>query len=147
MKKFVVIVLSALLPLCLIGCTSSSSHTLDSHEWVLTTIQSTEENGAFIAYSPSASALDASGYPDAVAIEMSLSASNGNLTLCDITHTQNHIGSYSITNTDSASTIYEITLDGASGNAVVSETKHSDGSSVPTLIISVGDYTLTFQAK
>jgi hypothetical protein len=64
--------------------------------------------------------------------------------VADKTNEKTYSGTYKVTAKTPKSIDYEITLDGISGYATVAPTKYYDGSEVPTLPISIGEYSLYF---
>ena len=83
-------------------------------------------------------------HPDAEIIELTLTAKNGELILSDITNDKTYKGTYKVRQRTYGSIDYDITIDGISGYATVSQTKYYDGSEVPTLPINLGEYALYF---
>lgn len=147
MKKVITIILSALLLVCLVGCGNTAKYAFNDYTWTMTSVQSVEQNGDFVAYSPSDTTFDKTTYPNAVAIEMTCSAENGTFSIVDKTNNQTYEGTYKVMNNSSESTIYEIAIGEEEGTAVVSVTKYHDETEIPTMIISIGDYALNFQSK
>lgn len=86
-------------------------------------------------------------HPDAKIVELVLTANDGILTLTDASAGKTHNGTYKITAKTPKSIDYEVTIDGIKGYATVAPTKYYDGSEVPTLPISIGDYSLYFIPK
>lgn len=146
MKKLSLVLTSLLVALCLVACNKSSSQSIEGISWELSVIQSGQEDGSIVAYNPSAIITSSDVYPDAVSVDMSLTASGGNFSLADISNDKTYEGTYKVLDSKQDSVIYEITMDGYSGNAVVSMSSYHDGSEVPTLIVSIDNYTLNFQA-
>ena len=138
MKKILAFVL--LVAFFLTGCGRELS-TIEHSVWSLQTIQgSMENNGQIIAYGSEAAEIP----ENAPVIQMICEATEGTLTLTDVTNVVSYTGSYTRSSSDSQSEIYEITLEGAKGMAVVSETTYQDNSATDTLIIRLNDYTLNF---
>ncbi len=142
MKK-AVICLSALLFVCLTGCRNETVPNIEDYDWVMTSVQSMDVNGQVIAYGERGS----STLDTAKQIKLTCEAEQGNLALTDETSQKNYTGTYQLSTTDPKSSIYEITIDGTEGVAVVAMTTYQDGSQDPTLIIRLGDYTINFFAE
>lgn len=136
-----------LLALLMTGCSTdadSNSNTpaIDQYSWQMTSVQSMEADGQAIAYGPGGtSTLDT-----AVEIVLTCSAENGECLLTDETNEATYSGAYELTNTSQESLIYEVTIGETEGMAVVAMTTYHDDSQMPTLIISLGDYSLNFFA-
>lgn len=134
--------LLALLLVLLTGC-SSKTPKIDEYTWVMTSVQSMEAGGQAVAYGEKGS----STLEGAKQIELVCEAQDGNLTLTDRTNDRTYTGTYQESQRDSKSTIYEVSVDGTSGVAVVAMTTYQDGTQDPTLIFNLGDYTVNFFAK
>lgn len=134
-----------LLSLLLVFLTACSSKTpkIDEYTWVMTSVQSMEAGGQAVAYGEGGS----STLEGAKQIELVCEAEGGNLTLTDRTNDRTYTGTYQQSQRDSKSTIYEVSVDGTSGVAVVAMTTYQDGTQDPTLIFNLGDYTVNFFAK
>ena len=133
------------LVISLVGC--SKSPTFDDTTWTMTTVQSNQQNGDIVFYNPSADVVDiAFSHPNALPIELVCNANSGTFTITDVTNSKTYTGNYSLFDDSAKATTYSIEIGETKGTAVVSTTTHSDGTEVPTLIISVGDYTLNFKA-
>ena len=138
MKKHCI--LFALIAVFLTGCSSSDVPVLEDHTWVMTTVQSTADNGQAIAYgSDGQSTLDSAVY-----IDMECKAENGSLTLTDNTNNKTYTGSYELTDQAPDAMNYKVTIDGKEGIAVIAITTYQDETQTPTFIINLGDYTLNF---
>lgn len=134
--------LLALLLVLLTGC-SSKTPKIDEYTWVMTSVQSMEAGGQAVAYGEKGS----STLEGAKQIELVCEAQDGNLTLTDRTNDRTYTGTYQESQRDSKSTIYEVSVDGTSGVAVVAMTTYQDGTQDPTLIFNLWDYTVNFFAK
>lgn len=143
-KKYAGILLAVIMIFSFTAC-GQNGNKIDECTWNLATVQSTENNGAIVAYDPNV-ALAGDSYANATAVETSLSAEDSKLTIKDKTNSKTYEGTYSITDSNSQSTIYKVTIDGKEGTAVLSNTEYADGASVATLILSVDDYAFNFQA-
>ena len=133
--------------LCIAGC-SSETISIEGHNWNLTLIQSNED-GSVIGC--------ASGHyemhkeiDNIIVVDLACSASDGKLTITDDTNNTTYTGSYSLSENEQDNTIYEISLGNQIGYAVVAYTTYTDhlgsNSQTPTLIVTIGNYSLTFQA-
>lgn len=147
MKRIIAFILSALTCMCLVACGNNQKYAIDDYTWVMSTIQSVEQNGDFVAYAPSNVTFDKNAYPNAVSIDMTCSAKNGALSILDKTNNKTYNGSYKVTNNSSQTVIYEIVIEDKSGTVVVSVTDNQDGTVIPTMILSIDDYALNFQSK
>ncbi len=141
-KKCTAVFWAVIMIFCLTACGQIGKIT-DEITWNLATVQSVENNGAIVAYDPNIS-LAENTY--AAKIKMSLSAEDGKLDVKDETNDKIYKGTYTLTDSTFQSSVYKVTLDGKEGTAVLSDTKYSNGTSVRTLILSLGDYTFNFQA-
>jgi len=140
MKKFFLIVVVLLVLIS--GCTGGDIPVIDEYIWLLTSVQSAEENGQIIACRPQDSDINES----AAVIEMECAAGNGKLTLTDKTNGQVYTGTYSRTGKDLRSAIYAVEIEGLEGVAVSAMTVYHDGSETPTFIVNLHDYALNFFA-
>lgn len=143
LKKVLAALLSAVLLLVLTACGSKEAWYIESYDWELTLIQSTED-GSIIGC--------ASEYYEAhkeieelVVADLVCTADGGNFTIADQTNNKSYHGNYEVSEESSKSTIYSITTTENTGTAVVSNTEHDDGTKTPTLIITIGGYSLNFQ--
>ena len=140
MKKCAAAALLALL-LCLAGCGKTEKVPIDQYTWRLRSVQGAD--GAVVACAPEQSEL----YDGAPAVvTMTCEAEAGALTLTDADSGACYTGTYQTEQTDPESTLYTIKLDDTAGHAVSAMTTYQDGSQRPTLIFSLGDYTLNFQS-
>ena len=135
--------LMALLLLILAGCSNSNAPKIEDYNWVMTSVQSMDTGEQAIAYGERGS----STLDSAKQIELICCAEDGNLTLTDQTNDETYTGTYTMNETDTQSSIYEIVLDGNEGMAVVAMTTYHDGSQEPTFIINLGDYAINFFAE
>lgn len=142
LSKISSFVLSAIILLVLVGCSNSTAVYIGGYEWEISTIQ-VGEDGAVIACSKE----NKMTYDSAVEREMSCTAKDGVLTLTDTTNGNIYEGTYEQAESSKETTICEITLVEESGNAVSSMTVYQNDTKVPTLIISIADYVLTFFTK
>lgn len=138
-------VLLCLLLLLLAGCGSNGSKDgivpkIEDYSWQMTTVQSMEAEGQAVAYGPG----NDSTLETAVEILLSCTAAEGTITLTDETNGQTYYGTYKLTESDQQTLIYEVTIGGTEGMAVVSMTTYHDGSQTPTFIIGLCDYALNF---
>lgn len=139
MKRLFAILAAAVLLMG--GCTAVGQTAAEEHVWTMTTAQSAATEGQIIAYG--------SGYGDgawdeADEIDLRCTARDGVLMLTDHTGGVTHSGTYRLLETDGGTEIYEITVGDSTGMASASVTSYLDGRSVPTLVISLGDYALYF---
>ena len=138
MKKLFPVV--CLLLILLTGCSSIIDHRIESHTWRMTTVQSVNAEGQIIAHAPGQV-----GSPEtSEEITLTCTAKDGVLTLNDESSNQTYTGSYKLSDSVPESSNYEVVIGETDGMAVVSVTTYLDDSSVPTLIIRIGDYALNF---
>ena len=71
-------------------------------------------------------------------------ASDGVLTLTDGTNDRQYAGSYRLEQSDAGSAVYTVTVGQTEGMAVTALTRYADGSSRPTLILTLDGYALHF---
>ena len=111
--------------LLLTGCGSDAVPAIEEEAWQMTTVQSTADNGAIIACAPGEP-----GAPDtAERLTLVCTASDGVLTL---------------EQSDAGSAVYTVTVGQTEGMAVTALTRYADGSSRPTLILTLDGYALHF---
>lgn len=143
MKKLMIFF--CIMAFMLTGCgdgenATSNAPKIEDYSWLMTTIQSAENDGEIIAH-----ALDTVGVPDtSVEIVLKCSAVNGEFRLTDETYGNSYAGTYKLTDTNQETRIYEVIVDDIEGMAVVSMTNYQDESQMPTLIISFEDYAINF---
>ena len=134
--------------LTLAGC-SSDIVKIEVYEWKLTLIQSNED-GSVVGCASEHYEMHKE-IEGLVVIDLICSASDGEFSITDKTNDKSYNGTYKLTTQNSKSTIYEIATAENAGNAVTAYTKYKDGfaatSKTPTLIITLGDYTLNFQTE
>ena len=126
--------------LLLTGCGSDAVPAIEEEAWQMTTVQSTADNGAIIACAPGEP-----GAPDtAERLTLVCTASDGVLTLTDGTNDRQYAGSYRLEQSDAGSAVYTVTVGQTEGMAVTALTRYADGSSRPTLILTLDGYALHF---
>ena len=146
MRKICTLLLSTILIFSLTSCKQTGRMTIENNEWVLSTIQSSEQNGGIIAYNPNDNTVIVS--ENAIMIELSCSAKDNVLTFFDETNSKTYTGVYKELNDNFESTIYEITINETQqGTAVASTTEYANGKEIPTLIITLNNYTLNFYSN
>ena len=125
-----------LLPLLLIfllaGCGKTDNGlTIEGHDWTST------------------QAIDSTGDPIDLPT-LTCTAQDGSLSVMDADGNAQQSGTYSLVQRDTNSVLYDLSLDGESGTAVVSITKYADESdeqeSEYTLILSLPDQAVYFRA-
>lgn len=144
----VVLMLSALV-FSMTGC-SSESIKIENHDWELTLIQSSKD-GSVIGCASEHYEMHKE-IEGLIVVDLECSAKNGNFTITDETNNQSYHGNYEESDVISVeSTTYSIATTENTGTAVTSITKSDydidEGDKIPTLIITIGDYTLNFQAE
>lgn len=145
MKRIIPSVLIAMAVWGLSGCGIRTDAAVENFDWKMTVIQSGK--GDIVAYAPDSEGIDTVVFPDAEAVDMSLSAEGGTVTITDNTNNQSYEGTYKIVDSNADSVIYEMTFDGSIGNAVSAMTSYQDGKQIPTLVLSMNDYAMNFQAE
>lgn len=106
----------------------------------MTTVQSVNAEGQIVAHAPGQI-----GSPEASEdISLTCTVKDGVLTLNDESNNQTYTGSYKLIDSVHESSNYEVVIGEAKGMAVVSSTTYLDDSTVPALIIRIGDYALNF---
>ncbi len=83
-------------------------------------------------------------YPNATVVDITLTATDGKITVTDITNDKVYNGTYKVTNNTPKGTDYEIEIDGQSGYATVAPTEYYSGEEIPTLPINLGEYSIYF---
>lgn len=145
MKKAIAIILSVIILVCLTGCNNTAKVPIEDYKWSMATIQSMDNNGAFIAYDPDVAIDPEYSYAgQCTPMEMDCYVSDGKITIKNKTHNQVYYGTCELTENNRDSAIYEITILDEKGTAVTAMTTYADGTEAPTLIISMGGYTLNF---
>ena len=145
MRKIASIFLSLLLLWVCFGCHDKNPLPIENYKWEMTTIQSSEFNENPIVYNPTvAMDFNYNRVQGCKPMAMTCHASDGKIVIFDKTDNTIYNGTYTLTEKKSNSTIYEISFAQKTGTAVTSMKTYSDGTKTPTLIISLGLYTLNF---
>ncbi len=146
MKRLISVLICALLIMCLSGCGGNTKIlTMEGATWGLATVES-NRNGEVVAYDPKADPDFSGDYPDAVMMSMSVTADNNSLMLTDLTSGVIYSGTYEEISASEESAEYKITLEGADGEAVVTASEYNPSTDLLTLVITAGDYDLTFRS-
>ncbi len=141
MKKPIILCLALVLVFSMAGC-SSNNIKIDDYEWELSRVMILEnELPVTIASNNDTEISDTTKK-----IDITLVAKDGVITITDKINDCTYSGTYKRTKTTPEGTDYEITIDGKEGYAGVAMTTYADGSQVPTLPISLGEYTLQLYA-
>ena len=132
-RTFTAIVCTLLLVAVLAGCGSKTDDGLhiENHDWTSTQV------------------IDSAGQPlDLPAL--TCTAQDGSLSVTDADGNAQQSGTYSLAQRDTNSVLYDLSLDGESGKAVVSITEYTDAagekSSEYTLILSLPERAIYFRA-
>ncbi len=144
MRKFIALLaVSALMLCCFTGCSSASRLKIEAYEWELARVIVLENETAVVV----ASNNEAEISDTAEKISVTLVAKAGSITVTDNNNSKIYSGTYKRTGTTPLGTDYNIMIDGRTGHATVAMTTYADGTQIPTLPISLGEYTLQLYAK
>ncbi len=125
----------------LAGCASVPE--IEDYTWTMTSVQNAAESGRVVA-----SGVRVSGTPEtAPQIELLCRAGDGSITLDDVTNRQQYVGTYTRIETSPRAFIYKVGFGEEEGMAVAAMTDYADGSSKPTLILSLAGYAIHFFAE
>ncbi len=136
MKTKFTLMIAALL-LCLSGC-GQRALPLTDIVWEMTTIQGAD--GTPVAVSPSLKEI----YPEAPVRELRCTLDGSGLTLTDTGSARTWSGSYA---PGGGLNIYTLTLEGKQGMMSCGIATEMDGKQTKKLFLTVGDYTLNFEAE
>ncbi len=148
MKKTVLILLGILIITMLLSSCASETISIEDYEWKMRTVMSgnietAQNEDALIVAVGEPDEL----YPEAKIVDLTLIAKEGKITITDKTNNKTYTGTYKVQQKTPKGTDYEITINGQNGYATVAPTEYYDGSEVPTLPISLGEYSLYFIPK
>lgn len=146
MKKISLILALAIIAFALFGCTEKN--TISDDTWILKTAFT--ENSIKSGYNIAERADITQEQTDERVkyVFCTLTAQNGTFEISDTSTHQSFVGAYSVISKDlSGTTTYKITIDSTVGTAVVGSVKYANGTSEPTLIVSISGYTLNFFTK
>ena len=148
MKKTVLILLGILIITMLLSSCASETISIEDYEWKMRTVMSgnieaAQNEDVFIIAVGEPDEL----YPEAKIVDLTLVAKDGKITITDKTNNKTYTGIYKVQQKTPKGTDYEITINGQDGYATVAPTEYYDGSEVPTLPISLGEYSLYFIPK
>ena len=134
------VMLLLLFLLLLTSCSTSTAPNPAACRWQLTTVQQAD-TGEIIACAP-----EAAGAPQEVArLQMRCTIeADGTLLLTDEDSRQTLNGSLQLRQSDPRSLVYALVLGDHTGLASVSYTVFADDQLLPTLLLSIGGYALTF---
>ena len=143
MKKIISICLFVVLLFCFAACgdkiiEENKIPLADEYEWVMRYTQKT--GGKVVAYGSD----KYSQYDNAKEIEMTATAKDGIIIISDITNDK----SYEVDRTPESQN-YKFNVYGVEGFGMTAMTKYYNGETyyeTPTMIIQLGEYTLTFEA-
>ena len=123
------------------GCTDTGTVPIETMAWRFATVQNTQD-GFVTACAEEL----AEQYPQAVPTDITCAFDGGVITIG--TDKERHSGRYTLTETDGGNTaLYEIDFDGKTGRMTSGITQYGDGAREGTLIITVGEYVVTFRAS
>ena len=148
MKKILYTVPLMLLFIFSLSSCASETISIEDYEWKMRTVMSgnietAQNEDALIVAVGEPDEL----YPEAKIIDLTLIAKEGKITVTDKTNNKTYTGTYEVQQKTPQGTDYEITINGQDGYATVAPTEYYDGSDVPTLPISLGEYSLYFIPK
>ncbi len=140
MKKLLCLALCLLFPvLSLFGCGGVAR--IESEEWVLASVSLYGE----IVYASPDLIESAEG---ATALECTLKAKGGTLTITDATNDRVYTGVYGERGEPGPTTAdHKVTFGTESGRALIAHTTPTEGEALLTLTLTVDDYVLSFIAK
>ena len=144
MKKILSMFLVTLMLIVFVGCGSTNNVTFEGYEWKLTFIQSNKDGSIIGCASEHYEAHK--DIEDLIVVDLICSAENGNFVITDNTNNTKYSGTYTAIDENAESIIYDIATSTNKGTAVSSVTKDDRGGETPTLIITIGDYSLNFQS-
>ena len=136
-KKAAVLGLAIALVVLLYSAQASQTLRIEDRAWNMTLLLNGEGN--VLACGPSWQ----EAYPDAAVVSLSCQAQGGHLTLQGQKET--YTGTYQQAERSQKDTVYQVTVEGSTGQAVCSTTDHRTGEQAPTLVLTFPrDYTLYF---
>ena len=146
MKKIITIILSAILLVCLVSC-GKTDVAIEDYQWELTLIQSSID-GSIVGCGSEHYEMHKE-IEGIKVVDLTLTAENGSFIITDITNNTSYEGTYTVNNSKKKSMIYDIVVGEETGYATSAYTEYKDGTGTtqrtPTLIVSIGDYSLNFQ--
>ena len=116
---------------------------IEDYEWKMRTIAHIEDDQ--VVYDAVAENDDV--HPSAAAIDMTLIAKDGKITIFDATNEMIYEGAYSVARKNPKGTDYRITMNEKSGHATVAMTMYASGMREPTLPIYLDGYSMHFYGK
>ena len=150
MKKIIVPILFTIFVVCLACCGKTKTDAaIEDYKWNLTVIQSGKD-GSIVGCSSETYEMhkDIEGIK---VVDLILTAQNGNFIISDNANDKNYNGTYTVNISKKNCMIYNIVMGEESGHATTAYTEYKNEADaiqrIPTLILSVGDYSLTFQHK
>lgn len=148
MKKILYTVSLMLLFIFSLSSCASETISIEDYEWKMRTVMSgnietAQNEDALIVAVGEPDEL----YPEAKIVDLTLSAKDGKITITDKINNKTYTGTYKVQQKTPKGADYEITINGQNGYATVAPTEYYDGSEVPTLPISLGEYSLYFIPK
>ena len=148
MKKTALILFCILAITMILSACAANTFSIEDYEWQMRTVMSgnietaQNENALIVAVGEPDEL-----YPEAKIVDLTLSAKDGKITITDKTNNKTYTGTYKVQQKTPKGADYEITINGQNGYATVAPTEYYDGSEVPTLPISLGEYSLYFIPK
>ena len=122
------------------GCGGSDRPEIEEYHWVMDCVQSQDANGQIIAHGTGTD----SAADSAQQMALTCQAEDGELTLSDQTNQKTYTGTYPLMETNSQSSLYQVTINDEEGMAVAAMTTYPDADPKPTWILSAGDYAIHF---
>ena len=143
MKRTIsILILIATLTIALSAC-GLGKVKIEDYEWKMRTVMHGEDNQVVV----DAVGEDDPAHPEAIIIDMTLTAKDGKITITDNTNNKTYEGTYTVEQKTPAGTDYKITIDGKEGYATVAMTTYADGTEEPTLPINLGTHSIYFYAE
>ena len=149
MKKIWLILSAVLiLALALTGC-GSDGVKIEGHQWELALVQFGED-GSIVACGSEHYEMHKE-IENIIVVDLECSVENGKFIIQDKTNNKSYEGTYKLSSTNPDGAIYELETSINDGMAVTANTEYTDYKGTktytPTLIVTLGDYSMNFQLK
>ena len=123
------------------GCAFMDLPGIDEFTWKMHVIQGNE--GKVIACSPG----DMLGWDAQYEIDMECTANKNRITINDKTNSNTYTGTWSVQEMYIREIYYNVNINGRDGMAVTAMTTYFNGKEIPTLIINLEEYAITFYGE